>query len=225
MIEMLLTVSSQPWIYAVVALFCLVDGFFPPIPSEALVVGMAALAASQGGQGLWPLLLAAVAGAFLGDNLAYVLGRRMGVNRFAWMRRPVMQRAFARAGRELDGRGVSMILVARFVPVARVAVNLTAGASRHPARRFVAASALSATLWGIYSVAIGALAGAWMRDHPLPALVAAMAVAGLLGLALDRAAGARRARRTRRAAAQRATALRGTGEAVPDMPLAAVSLE
>ena len=110
-----------------------------------------------------------------------------------------------------------MILVARFVPVARVAVNLTAGASRHPARRFVSASALSAALWGIYSVAIGALAGAWMRDHPLLALVAAMVVAGLLGLALDRAAGALRGRR--------AAALRATGEAVPEVPLAAVSHE
>ena len=171
MIEMLLTVSSQPWIYAVVALCCLVDGFFPPIPSEALVVGMAALAASQGGQGLWPLLLAAVIGAFLGDNLAYLLGRRMGVGRFAWMRRPVVQRAFARAGRELDGRGLSMILVARFVPVARVA---------------------------------------------------ALVVAGLLGVAMDRAAGALR---TRRAAARSATALRATGDSVPEVFLAAVSHE
>ena len=115
MIEFLLSVSGQPWSYAVVALCCLVDGFFPPIPSEALVVGMASLAASQGGPGLWPLLLAAVVGAFLGDTLAYVLGRRMGVSRFAWMRRPVMQRAFAKAGRELESRGVFMILVARFV--------------------------------------------------------------------------------------------------------------
>lgn len=197
MTEFLLEMSGQPWIYAVVALACLLDGLFPPIPSETVVVGLAALATSQGGHGLWLLFLAAVLGAFLGDNLAYVLGRRMGVSRFAWMRRPVMQKAFARAGGALESRGVSMILVARFLPVARVAVNLTAGASGYPARKFMPVSLLSATLWGGYSVGIGAVAGIWMGEHPLLGLFAAIVVAGLLGLGLDRVAGVVQARRKR----------------------------
>lgn len=197
MTEMLLAAAEQPWIYAAVALACLIDGFFPPIPSESLVVGLASLGAAQGGHGLWLLLGAAVLGAFAGDNLAYALGRGMGTARFKWMRRPLMQRAFSKAGRELSARPVSMLLVARFVPVARVAVNLTAGATGYRYRRFAAVSALSATLWGAYSIGIGALAGAWLRDYPVWGLIIAIVIAGALGLAIDKTAGALRRRRER----------------------------
>ena len=38
-----LTYSGAPWVYLVLFACCLLDGFFPPIPSESLVVGLAAL--------------------------------------------------------------------------------------------------------------------------------------------------------------------------------------
>jgi membrane-associated protein len=186
--EFLLGAAEQPWIYAAVVLACLIDGFFPPIPSEALIVGMAALAATHGGHGLWMLLLAGVLGAFLGDNVAYVLGRRMGTTRFKWMRRPLMQRSFARVARDLESRAVSMILVARFLPGARVAVNLTAGATGFPRKKFVAISALSASLWSGYCVGVGALAGAWLGENPLLGFVVAVVVAGTIGGIVDVAA-------------------------------------
>lgn len=185
MTEFLLGAAEQPWIYAAVVLACLIDGFFPPVPSEALVVGMAALAATHGGHGLWLLLLAGVLGAFLGDNVAYSLGRRMGTTRFRWMRRPLMQRSFTRSRRGLESRAVSMILVARFLPGARVAVNLTAGATGFSRKRFVAISALSATLWAGYCVGIGALAGAWLAENPLVGLVVAVVAAGTIGGIVD----------------------------------------
>jgi membrane protein DedA with SNARE-associated domain len=195
--DLLLAAAGQPWIYGVVALGCLVDGFFPPFPSEALVVGLASLAATQGIHQVGALLVAAVVGTFLGDNLAYALGRRMGTTRFRWMRRPFMQRSLAKAGRELNSRPVSMVLVARFIPGARVAVNLTAGASGYPRGKFVAVSTLSATLWAGYSVAIGALAGGWFRENPLWGFIAAIVAAGLLGLVLDKVSGMVRARKRR----------------------------
>lgn len=204
MTDFLMAAAGQPWAYAVVVLLCLLDGFFPPIPSESVVVAVAALAVSNGPVALGLLVAAAAAGAFLGDNIAYLLGRRIGINRFAWMRRPVMQRAFAKAGTELEQRAVSMILVARFLPVARVAVNLTAGATRYPQRKFMAVSALSATLWAIYSVVIGAVAGTWLREHPLLGLIAAMVAAGLLGILLEKVMSVFRARRVKVNAASEA---------------------
>lgn len=90
MTDFLLAAAGQPWIYAVVALGCIIDGFFPPFPSEAIVVGMASLAVADGGSTVWMLLLAAAVGTFLGDNLAYSLGRVTGTRRFGWMRRPFM---------------------------------------------------------------------------------------------------------------------------------------
>lgn len=189
MTEFLLAAAGQPWIYAVVALGCVIDGFFPPFPSEAIVVGMASLSLGDGGSNVWVLLLAAALGTFLGDNLAYALGRSAGTSRFRWMRRPFMQRAFARAGAGLESRAVSIILVARFIPVARVAVNLTAGATGYSHRRFMAVTALSASLWAGYSVGIGAVAGAWFREYPVLGFMAAILVAGLIGLVIDRVPG------------------------------------
>ncbi|MGP9503225.1 DedA family protein [Specibacter sp. AOP5-B1-6] len=194
MTDFLLAAAGQPWIYAVVALGCIVDGFFPPFPSEAVVVGMASLAVADGGSNVWLLLLAAAIGTFLGDNLAYSLGRITGTSRFRWMRRPFMQRAFARAAAGLESRAVSIILVARFIPVARVAVNLTAGATGYSRRRFMAVTALSASLWAAYSVGIGAVAGAWFREYPVLGFIAAILVAGLIGLAIDRVPGMLRSR-------------------------------
>lgn len=194
MTDFLLAAAGQPWIYAVVALGCIIDGFFPPFPSEAIVVGMASLAVADGGSTVWMLLLAAAVGTFLGDNLAYSLGRVTGTSRFGWMRRPFMQRAFARAGAGLGSRAVSIILMARFIPVARVAVSVTAGATGFSRRRFVAVTALSGSLWAAYSVGIGAVAGAWFREYPVLGFIAAILVAGLIGLAVDRVSGMLRTR-------------------------------
>lgn len=182
----ILTSADAPWVYLALFAFCLIDGFFPPVPSESLVVGMAALVATGAGPNLWLVAAAAAGGAFLGDNLAYLMGRRIGTERFRWMRGPRMQRGFVWARRELDKRAVSLILIARFIPIGRVVVNLTAGATGFPRRAFVALTTLSAVVWAGYSVAIGALAGAWFKDNHLLGVVVAVAVAMLLGLAIDR---------------------------------------
>ncbi|WP_170133180.1 DedA family protein [Arthrobacter livingstonensis] len=186
--DLLLGASGQPWIYAAVVIACIIDGFFPPFPSETIVVGLASLSAAQGVPGWLPLLLAAAVGAFLGDNVAYATGRGMGPKRFRWMRRPRMQRTLARVGRELDQRGLSVILTARFIPVGRVAVSLSAGAAGFPRKRFAAITALSSLLWAGYTVGIGALAGAWIKDNALLGAAVATVVAIVVGLGLERLA-------------------------------------
>ncbi len=73
--------------------------------------------------------MVAAAGAFAGDNIAYLIGRAAGTGRWAWMRGTGHSgRSGGRAG-ELRKRPASLIMVARFVPIGRVAVNLTAGAT------------------------------------------------------------------------------------------------
>ncbi|GAA1355300.1 DedA family protein [Arthrobacter koreensis] len=184
--DFVLTYSGAPWVYLVLFACCLLDGFFPPIPSESLVVGLSALVFLADGPNAWLIALSAAAGAFVGDNIAYALGRTLRTDRYRWMRGPRMQRGFVWAGRELEKRAVSLILIARFIPVGRVVVNLTAGATRYPRRMFVALTGMSAVLWAAYSVAIGALAGAWFKENHLLAVVVAIAVALVLGLIIDR---------------------------------------
>ena len=183
--DFILAAAGQPWVLVLVFACCLIDGFFPPVPSESVVVGLAAVAATADVPN--PALLAVVAavGAFSGDNIAYLIGRSTGTGRWAWMRRHRAQRAFGWAGRELRKRPASLIMVARFVPIGRVAVNLTAGATRYPHSHFVGLTVLSALLWSSYSVAIGLFFGQWFEDNHLLGAGIAIICAVLLGIAVD----------------------------------------
>ena len=102
--DFILAAAGQPWVLVLVFACCVIDGFFPPIPSESVVVGLAAVAATAGVPNPVLLIATAAAGAFLGDNIAYLIGRRTGTRRWAWMRGPRMQAAFRWAGRELRKR-------------------------------------------------------------------------------------------------------------------------
>lgn len=185
---------ASPWLYAVLFAVTIIDGFFPPIPSETVLVAAAAVAASTGDGNL--LLLGAVAavGAVIGDNLAFVIGRRLGTTRFAWMRRPRVAATFAYAQQALDRRSATLILGARYIPVGRVAVNMSAGALGFPWRRFLPLSIIAGTSWSIFSLAIGLLAGAWIKDQPLLSAGLGIAVALIIGVLIDRIAAVRRRR-------------------------------
>lgn len=183
--DFILAAAGQPWVLLVVLACCLIDGFFPPIPSESVVVGLAAVAATADVPNPWLLMAVAGLGAFSGDNIAYFIGRRVGTRRWHWMRGPRMQGAFRWAGDELRKRPASLILVARFIPIGRVAVNLTAGVTHYLRLRFVGLTALSATLWASYSVAIGLFFGQWFENNHLLGAAIAIAFAVGLGIGVD----------------------------------------
>jgi membrane protein DedA with SNARE-associated domain len=183
--DFILAAAGQPWVLFLVLACCIIDGFFPPIPSESVVVGLSAVAATADVPNPWLLMLVAALGAFSGDNIAYLLGRRVGTRRWAWMRGPRMQSAFRWAGAELRKRPASLILVARFVPIGRVAVNLTAGATGYHHFRFVALTAVSAVLWAGYSVGIGLFFGQWFEENHLLGAVIAIICAVALGIVVD----------------------------------------
>ena len=183
--DFILAAAGQPWVLVLVLACCVIDGFFPPVPSESVVVGLAAVAATADVPNPLLLTLVAAAGAFIGDNIAYLLGRRVGTRRWAWMRGPRMQGAFGWAGRELRRRPASLILVARFVPIGRVAVNLTAGVTHYPHLRFVGLTVLSASLWAGYSVAIGLFFGQWFEDNHVLGAAIAIVCAVALGIVVD----------------------------------------
>lgn len=183
--DFILAAAGQPWVLFLVFACCVIDGFFPPIPSESVVVGLAAVAATADIPNPAFLVATAAAGAFLGDNIAYLIGRGTGTQRWSWMRGPRMQSAFVWAGRELRKRPASLILVARFVPIGRVAVNLTAGATHYPRPRFMALTVLSAVLWAVYSVAIGLFFGQWFEHNHLLGAIIAIICAIVLGVLVD----------------------------------------
>ena len=184
--DFVLGLAGSPWVYLIVLVFAAVDAFFPPIPSESAIVALAAFSASSGEPDLILLGLAAVAGALVGDHAAYGVGRWMGTERFAILRRPAAVELIERAEAELDKRAASLILTARFIPVGRVAVNVTAGATRFRYRRFAPLAVIAATAWATYCVLVGLLAGSWVKDQPLLGAAGAIVFALLVGIVIDK---------------------------------------
>lgn len=191
--ELILQAAASPWLPLVMFAVAVIDGFFPPVPSETVLVATAAVAVSTGA---WPtvvlLCIVAAVGALIGDNIAYAIGRRIGMARFRWMRSPRVAAAFERARHALGRRGAPLILGARYIPVGRVAVNMSAGALAYPWRRFLPLSAIAAVTWAAYSALIGTLAGHWLEDQPLLSAVVGVVFAVAIGIVVDRIVARRR---------------------------------
>ena len=81
-------------------------------------------------------------------------------------------------------RPAALILTARYIPFARIAVNLAAGATRLPARVFLPLAAVAGTAWAVYNSVIGAVVGRLVPD-PVIAVVISVAVALVVGATVD----------------------------------------
>ena len=186
--DILVATAASPLVYLVVLLVAALDGFFPPVPSETIVVAVIAVGATTGAPVAAGIILAAAIGAILGDNLAYLLGRLVGTTRFRWMRRPSAMRILEWAATGLRNRPASLILIGRYIPIGRIAVNMMAGATGLRHRRFLVLTIVAGFSWAAYAAVIGLFAAAWIRDSPLLAAVVAVVIAMVLGLVIDRIA-------------------------------------
>jgi membrane-associated protein len=180
-----LALAGSPWVYVALYAFATIDGFFPPIPSESVVIALAALAASTGRPSLAVLIPVAALGAFSGDQIAYTIGSRVDVHRVRLFRGRKGRAALAWAENALAQRGSSFILAARYIPVGRVAVNMAAGALGFPRRRFVALTALAGLSWAAYGTAIGVGTGEWLKGHPVIAVVVGIIIGLVVGVGID----------------------------------------
>ena len=81
-------VVVSPWAMLVLFALCMLDGFLPPVPSESVVIALAALSVTGAAPPVPLLILVAALGAFAGDQIAYRLGARVPMERWPWMRGP-----------------------------------------------------------------------------------------------------------------------------------------
>ncbi|GAA4376539.1 DedA family protein [Agromyces bauzanensis] len=190
------TLAASPWLLP--ALFGLVvaDAFLVVLPSETVVVAFGALAASTGAPDPVAVIPVAAAGAVVGDGLCYLIGRGIGLERWRWQREGRVGAALHRARAGVHRRTAVLVFTARYVPFARIAVNLAAGAGRVPLRRYLPLSLSAGVAWAAYNVAIGAVVGTALDEAPLAAVVISIPVAITLGLVVDRIVAGLDARRT-----------------------------
>ncbi len=201
--DWLLGLAESPLVFPLLFLLVVVDAFLVIVPSETAVVALAALAGATGSPPLWLLIPVAAIGAIVGDSLCYWIGRRVGIDRWRWQRSPRIARALARVRGAVLVRPAMLIFTARYIPYARIAVNLTAGAVGLPYGRFLPLSAAAGVAWALYNVAVGLAFGAILRDNPVLAVVVSVIVAITLGILVDTIVSRVSARREAKRAATR----------------------
>ena len=180
-----LALVGSPWIFVVLYLFATIDGFFPPIPSESIVIALSVVSMAEGTPNLPMIMLVAAAGAWTGDQIAYQIGTKVKVRELRLLRTTRGRAAVDWAENALANRGAAFIIAARYIPVGRVAINMTAGAVKYSRRRFMGLTAIAALTWGAYSSLIGIGAGAWLHDNTIAAVAVGVVGGLVIGLVVD----------------------------------------
>jgi membrane protein DedA with SNARE-associated domain len=169
---------TTPWVYLVLFGIAALDGFFPVVPSETLVITLGVFAAASGNPHVGLVMVAAALGALTGDHISFAIGRRAGGRVFARLRpQSRAKRAYDRVGRILDERGGLVLIVARYIPGGRTAATLTTGATGFPRRTFTRYAVIAAVTWAVYSAGLGYLGGAAFEHEPLKGVALGLALA------------------------------------------------
>jgi membrane protein DedA with SNARE-associated domain len=187
-------VTDSPFTYLVIFGLAALDPILPILPAEAAVTAAAVLA-GQGQLSIAAVMLAAGLGAFVGDNIAYWIGRAAG--------RPLVTRVVRGRTDRLEAveeqfrrRGGTFVIVGRFIPGGRTLVSVGAGALHFPWPRFLAYDLLAVTIWAIQAALPGYLGGVLIADRPWLAMILgfglSIALAGSIAI-LQRWWGRRRA--------------------------------
>lgn len=182
----ILSLVESIWLYPSVFAVALFDAVIPIFPSESVVIGSASAWQSVGHPNLFFLFAVAAAGAWCGDQTAYFIGTRVDVRSIKFFRRPKVLAALDWAEHSLEHRGALYIIAARFIPMGRVAVNLTAGALRYPHRRFMAIDAVATSIWAAWGILIGTVAASLLGNNLLLSIAVGVTGGVILGFAVEK---------------------------------------
>jgi len=146
--------------YLAVGGLVLVEDFGVPVPGETILIA-AAIFAGAGHMNIAVVILVAVAGAIIGDNIGFVIGHFGG--------RPLVERfgryifltpeRLDRAEDFFNRHGGKVVTVARFIEGLRQANGILAGIVGMHWLKFLVFNALGAVLWVGTWAALGYLAG------------------------------------------------------------------
>jgi membrane-associated protein len=174
--------------YVIAVLLPALDALIPLLPSETAVIALGVATAGSADPRAAVLVALAACGAFLGDNAAYLLGRRFGPaagRRVFAGERGIRRRAWAE--RSLHRFGARIIIGCRFVPGGRTAITLTCGLVGYPRRRFITATACAAVIWASYAFLIGRAGGKAFEDRPWAGLLLALAATVVISVVIEAA--------------------------------------
>ena len=142
----------------------LIGAFIPFITGDSLVFASGLVAASfPESINIWVLSIGIGIFAWLGDQVGYTLGRHFGRPYLDKRQGVVIQTAITKAEKFYQAWGWWAVVVARFVPMARVLIPVIAGIGKMNYYKFFSANLVGAVVWGMGL----SLAGYYAASIPL----------------------------------------------------------
>ena len=177
--------SSSPWFYLIIFAIAVLDSVLPIVPSETLVI-IGGVSAGLGNLWIPLVIVVAAAGAFIGDNLSYFIGRE--ASDWVTRRQTRTDKGAARMAKiveQVHERGGLLLITARFIPGGRTALTLSCGVTKQPRRWFIGWAAVAAVIWGNYAALLGFIGGKSFEDNHTLAFIIAFISAFSITLVIE----------------------------------------
>jgi membrane-associated protein len=142
----------------------LLVGFF--LPGDSLLFSAGLVTAARYDINIVVLIFTVFLAAFIGDQIGYVLGRKIGRPYFQRRNSRRMQKMLARSESFYEKYGWWSVVIARYIPWVRTFVPPIAGTVKMNYYKFLSANALGAFLWGVVITLAGFYSGSisWVKD-------------------------------------------------------------
>lgn len=126
-----------------------IGAFVPFITGDSLVFAAGLVAAGVGSQvNIWVMAIGVGVAAWLGDQVGYTLGRHYGRPYLERRKGEWLRNGIAKSEKFYQSWGWWAVVIARFMPWARVFVPAIAGIARMNYYKFFSANAVGALAWG-----------------------------------------------------------------------------
>jgi membrane-associated protein len=126
-----------------------IGAFVPFITGDSLIFAAGLLAATNDSVNIWVLTIGIGLAAFIGDQTGFVLGRHFGRPYLDKRNGPRLKSAIVKSEKFYAELGWWAVVVARFMPWARVLVPAIAGIARMNYYKFLSANLVGALAWGV----------------------------------------------------------------------------
>ena len=126
-----------------------IGAFIPFITGDSLIFAAGLLAATNDSINIWVLTIGIGLAAFIGDQTGFVLGRHYGRPYLDKRDGPRLKAAIVKSEKFYAELGWWAVVVARFMPWARVLIPAIAGIARMNYYKFLSANFVGAIAWGI----------------------------------------------------------------------------
>ena len=128
----------------------LIGAFIPFITGDSLVFAAGLVAASfPESINIWVLSIGIGIFAWLGDQVGYTIGRHYGRPYLDKRQGAIIQSAISKAEKFYQAWGWWAVVIARFVPMARVLIPVIAGIGKMNYYKFFSANLVGAVVWGM----------------------------------------------------------------------------